>query len=99
MALNEVHRFFAFGTGHLDLSARECGISIPPLFGLQPVVGLTGQAAGPIYSSPRLTGPACPFYRNAASLDGSSPKRRSVVALIPLDCSPRCCTLCKEKSE
>ena len=48
------------------------------------VAGLTGQAPWLIYSSPQLTGRACSFFANAASLDGRSPKRRSVVALIPL---------------
>src|SRR3984957_8590462 len=63
--------------------------SAPPssLGGLPKAVGLTGQAPWLIYSSPQLTGRACSFFANAAALDGRSPKRRSVVALIPFDCS------------
>ena len=34
---------------------------------------------------------------NAASLDGSSPRRRPIVALIPFDRLLRWCSLCNEE--
>src|ERR1700722_1696067 len=70
----------------------------PPSFGgLPKAVGLTGQAPWLIYSSPQLTGRAWSFFANAAALDGRSPKRRSVVALIPFDCSLHWSSLSNEE--
>src|SRR5580692_3170728 len=70
----------------LQLVERDFRSAPPPSFGSLPrAVGLTGQARWLIYSSPQLTGRACSFFANAAALDGRSPKRRSVVALISFD--------------
>jgi hypothetical protein len=84
--VTKVLRFFAFGPGRiLELVERDFRSAPPPSFGSLPkAVGLTGQAPWLIYSSPQLAGRACSFFANAAALDGRSPKRRSVVALILL---------------